>query len=119
LKLKPESRTIRIETSGSYVTATSESLACYYLTEAKTTTWEKQLEGLKNSDSHKPEALRSSITGTSYRQQIASQAYSYSFFASKSFESLSQRLPTVATYRKNPIRAFPDFRLPGPYLPTT
>ena len=41
LKLKPESRTIRIETSGSYVTTNSESLACCYLT-----------EDLKNSDSH-------------------------------------------------------------------
>jgi len=85
LKLEYESRTIRIETSGSYVTTTSESLACYYLTEAKTTTWEKQLEDLKNSDSHKPEALRNSITGTSYRQQIASQAYSYSFFCLQIF----------------------------------
>lgn len=91
LKPKPESRTIRIETSsGSYVTTTLKARPVIILifNRGKTTTWEKQSirssseEDLEISDSHKHLSKFDNDTPL----YSLSGLFLFYFIASKSFE---------------------------------
>jgi hypothetical protein len=117
-KVGPVSRTIRIETSGSYVTKPLKSLACYYyLSEVKTTTWEKteQMKFLTASWHINQKPFDSRYT-KSPLILILFPRLDYP----KAFEFIE---PPVARRKyginfigrtRNPC-AFPDFRLPAYY----